>query len=272
MRLWLLFVAAFSQAVSQLLSDTGGLYVESFDAALPKSQEVNWPALSLAGLDSPGGYLASQPDSTPQSNPLQPLPHPADSGSLTPESDTDPFTVAGCASPSPQTNPPPPQTKIKRKLLRERQTVQDACPGPMPLTAGSATPTSSQNPRIYPGGTKHRIKDWIFGTPQEWKQCPPEKKTLCCTGVQEGPNVQTCTPCTLLPKAKEFLVLSQLTLSTVYLFPGSSTTSVSCFNGGIYCCDDLVASASLRTLPPPCPFPCLRLFVNCPGQNPNLCN
>ena len=208
MRLWLLLLATFSQAMSQLLSDAGELSVESFDPALLNDQGVNWPTLPLAWPDSPD-YLASQPDSTPQSNPLQQIPQPADSDSSTPGSDTDLTTAGGCVSPSPQTNPP---ARTKRKLLRERQNVQNACPAPTPLTgstSGSATGKTSQNPRLYPGGAKRRVSDWFFGTPQDWKQCPPEKKTLCCIGAQEGSKVRTCTTCTLLSKAREFLVSSQ---------------------------------------------------------------
>ena len=159
MRLWLLLVAAFSQAMSQLLSDASGMSVVTSDAAFPKDQEVNWPALALAGSDSPG-YLAWQPGSTPQSDPL---------GSLTPGPATDLITADGCASPSPQTNPPP---RTKRKLLRERQD----------------------------GGAKRRFTDWLFGNPQQSKQCPPEKQTLCCTGAQEGLTVRTCASCMLLSK------------------------------------------------------------------------
>lgn len=207
MRLRLLLVAAFSQAMSQamsqLLSDAGGLSADTFDIALPKGQEVNWPASPLAGLDS-ASYLAAQPDSTPQRNQVQLLPDPVDSSRLAPVSDTYLITAAGCASPSPKMGPPP---RTKRKLLRERQNVQNACPDPMPLTgsaSGSATDNRYENPRLYPGGQKRRLPDWFFGTPQEWKQCPPEKKTLCCTGAQEGLEVRSCTPCTLLPQRGSF--------------------------------------------------------------------
>lgn len=184
MRLRLLLVAAFSQAMSQLLSDASGISVVTFDAALPKDQGVNWPALPLAGSDSPG-YLASQPGSTPQSDPL---------GNLTPGPATDLITAEGCTSPPPQTNPP---SRTKRKLLRERQNVENECPTRKPL-GGSESEEPSPNPRIYPGGAKRRITDWLFGNPQELKQCPPEKKTLCCTGAQEGLKVRTCASCTLL--------------------------------------------------------------------------
>ena len=186
MRLWLLLVASFSQAMSQLLSDTSGMSVVTFDAALPKDQGVNWPGLALAGSDSPV-YLASQPGSTPQSDPL---------GNLTPGPATDLITADGCASPSPQTNPPP---RNKRRLLRERQNVETACPARIPLS-GSTSDESSQNPRIYPGGAKRRFTDWLFGNPQQLKQCPPEKQTLCCTGAQEGLKVRTCATCTLPSK------------------------------------------------------------------------
>lgn len=186
MRLWLLLVAAFSQAMSQLLSDASGMSVVTSDAAFPKDQEVNWPALALAGSDSPG-YLASQPGSTPQSDPL---------GSLTPGPATDLITADGCASPSPQTNPPP---RIKRKLLRERQDVETSCPAGIPR-GESRSDEPSQNPRLYPGGAKRRFTDWLFGNPQQSKQCPPEKQTLCCTGAQEGLTVRTCASCMLLSK------------------------------------------------------------------------
>lgn len=198
MCLRLLLVAALGQALSQLLSDAGGLSVDTFDIALPKGQDGNWPALPLAGLDSPG-YFASQPDSTPQRDQLQPPPDSADSGRLAPAFDTDLITAAGCTSPSPQLKP----QRTKRKLLRERQNVPDACPNPMPLTgsaSGSAPDNPHENPRLYPGGQKRRLPDWFFGTPQEWKQCPPEKRTLCCTGAKEGLEVRSCTTCKLLSK------------------------------------------------------------------------
>lgn len=155
--------------------------------------------MPLAGLDS-AGYLASQPDLTPQRDQLQPLPDQVESGRLAPESDIDLITAAGCASPSSQMNPLP---RTKRKLLRERQNVQSACPNPMPLTgptSGSILDNPYKNPRLYPGGQRRRLPDWFFGIPQEWKQCPPEKKTLCCTGAQEGLDVRSCTTCTLLSK------------------------------------------------------------------------
>lgn len=186
MRLWLLLVAAFSQAMSQLLSDASGMSVATSDAAFPKDQEVNWPALALAGSDSPG-YLAWQPGSTPQSDPL---------GSLTPGPATDLITADGCASPSPQTNRPP---RTKRKLLRERQDVETSCPAGIPR-GESRSDEPSQNPRLYPGGAKRRFTDWLFGNPQQSKQCPPEKQTLCCTGAQEGLTVRTCASCMLLSK------------------------------------------------------------------------
>lgn len=202
-------MAAFSQALSQLLSDAGGISLDTFDIALPKGQEVNWPPLPLTGLDS-AGYLAAQPDSTPQNNQFQELPVPVDTGRLAPGSDTDLIIAAGCASPSPQIDPPP---RAKRKLLRERQNVQNECLNPMPLTgstSGSATGKDHQNPRLYPGGVKRRIPDWFFGIRQEWKQCPPEKITLCCTGAQEGPEVRSCAACTLLSKRGSSWALSQL--------------------------------------------------------------
>lgn len=200
MCLRLLLVAAFGQAMSQLLSDAGGLSVDAVDIALLKGQEGNWPALPLAELDS-AGYLAAQPDLTPQWDQLQPLPDQVDSGRLAPESDIDLITAAGCASP-PQMDPLP---RTKRKLLRGRQNVQNACPNPMPLTgsaSGSVPDNPYKNPRLYPGGKRRRLPDWFFGIRQEWKQCPPEKKTLCCTGAQEGLEVRSCTTCTLHSKRR----------------------------------------------------------------------
>lgn len=200
MCLRLLLVAAFGQAMSQLLSDAGGLSVDAVDIALLKGQEGNWPALPLAELDS-AGYLAAQPDLTPQWDQLQPLPDQVESGRLAPESDIDLITAAGCASP-PQMDPLP---RTKRKLLRGRQNVQTACPNPMPLTgstSGSVPDNPYKNPRLYPGGQRRRLPDWFFGIRQEWKQCPPEKKTLCCTGAQEGLEVRSCTTCTLHSKRR----------------------------------------------------------------------
>lgn len=186
MRVWLLLVAAFSQAMSQLLSDASGMSVVIFDTALPKEQ-----SLALAGSDLPV-YLASQPGSTPQSDPL---------GILMPGSATDLITPDRCVSPSPQTNPP---RRTKRKLLRERQNVETTCPARTP-SAGSISDESFQNPRLYPGGAKHRFTDWLFGNPQQMKQCPPEKQTLCCTGAQEGSKVRTCANCTLPLKRERVL-------------------------------------------------------------------
>lgn len=193
MWLRLLLVAAFGQALSQLLSDVGEPSFDAVDLALLQSQEGSWPALPLAGLDSVG-YLASQPDSTPQRDQLQPLPDQVESVRLAPESNIDLITAAGCTSPSSQMDPSP---RTKRKLLRERQNVQNECPSPK---SGSAPDNLYKNPRLYPGGQKRRLSDWFFGIRQEWKQCPPEKKTLCCTGAQEGLVVRSCTTCTWLSK------------------------------------------------------------------------
>ena len=90
-------------------------------------------------------HLASQPDSTPHCNQLQPLPDPADPGSLTPASDTDLITADGCAYPSPQMTPP----RTQRNLLRERQIVENVCPAQMlqaGSTSGSATRKHSEIP------------------------------------------------------------------------------------------------------------------------------
>lgn len=195
-------MVAFSQAMSQLLTDAGGLSpsIDAVDIA------GDWPALPLAGLDGSTGYLASQPDLTAQRDQLQPLPDQVDSVKLAPESDNiDPIVAAGCAS-----SPSVPVPRTKRKLLRERQNVQNECPNPMPLTgptsgsAGSASDNKpNENPRLYPGGQKRRIPDWFLGIQQEWKQCPPEKKTLCCTGAQEGDLVRSCAYCAWLSRVCE---------------------------------------------------------------------
>lgn len=141
-------------------SDAGGLSpsVDAVDIA------GDWPALPLAGLDS-AGYLASKPNFTAQRGQFQPLPDQVNSVKLAPETDN-----IGCAS-SPSL--PVSRTK-KRKLLQERQNVQNECPNPMPLTgptsgsAGSASQNKpNENPRLYPGGQKRRIPDWFFGIQQE---------------------------------------------------------------------------------------------------------
>lgn len=198
-------MAAFGQAMSQFLTDAGGLSpsVDAIDVA------GNWPALPLAGLDDSAGYLASQPDYlTAQRDPIQPLPpDQVDSVKFAPESDIDPIIADDCASPS------LPVPRTKGKLLRERQNVKKQCPNPMPLltgptsgSAGSAPDNKkpNENPRLYPGGQKRRLSDWFFGTQQEWKQCPPEKKTLCCTGAQEGELVRSCAYCAWLSKRRSF--------------------------------------------------------------------
>lgn len=200
-------MVAEGQALSQLLSDVvGRASVNAEDIAFLKGEGGGLPALPLAGPDSVG-YLASQPDLTWQMDQLQPLPDQVDSAGLAPEPDIDLMTAAGCVSPStPQVDPSAPS---KRKLRRERQNVQTECPNPMPFTrstsgSGSAPNNNAyKNPRLYPGGQKLRLQDWFFGIRQEWKQCPPEKKTLCCTGAEEGVLVRSCANCTWALEARE---------------------------------------------------------------------
>lgn len=207
-------MVAFGQALSQFLSDVVGRpSVDADDIAFLKGEVGSLPALPLAGPDSVG-YLASQPDLTWQMDQLQPLPEQVESAGLAPDSDIDLITAAGCASPSsPQMDP---SARSKRKLLRERQNVQNECPNPMPLTESTSGSGSARNnnpyknPRLYPGGQKRRIQDWFFGIRQEWKQCPPEKKTLCCTGAEEGLLVRSCANCTWLSKRGISCASSQL--------------------------------------------------------------